>query len=74
MLCKIADLLIEVPEAGGMAPRCQAYLTNETGSADIIIRADRYKMDRHPYQNENMAASLAVLSVHLQAQMKEEKK
>ena len=56
MLCKIADLLIEVPEAGGMAPRCQAYLTNETGSADIIIRADRYKMDRHPYQNENMAA------------------
>ena len=56
MLCRIADLLIEVPEAGGMAPRCREYLTNETGSADILIRADRYKMDRYPYQNEEIAA------------------
>ena len=56
MLCKIADLLIEVPAAGGMSPRCWEYLTNETGSADIVIRADRYKMDRYPYQNEEIAA------------------
>ena len=39
-----------------MAPRCRDYLTNETGSADIIIRADRYKLDRLPYTDENMVA------------------
>lgn len=56
MFCKIADLLIEVPEAGGLAPRCRDYLTDETGSADIIIRADRYKPDRFPYPDENTMA------------------
>lgn len=56
MLCRIADLLIEIPDAGGMAPRCREYLTEEKGSADIIIRADLYKPDRFPYQDENMLA------------------
>lgn len=56
MLFRIADLLIEVPEAGGMAPRCREYLTNETVNADIVIRADLYKSDRYPYPNENMMA------------------
>lgn len=56
MLCRIADLLIEVPEAGGMAPRCREYLTEEKVSADIVIRADLYKSDRFPYRNENMMA------------------
>ena len=53
MLCKIADLLIEVPEAGGMAPRCREYLTNEKGSADIIIRADLYRPEKYPRLDEN---------------------
>lgn len=56
MLCRIADLLIEVPEAGGMAPRCGDYRTNETGGADIIIRTDLYKPDRFPYQDEHIMA------------------
>lgn len=56
MLCRIADLLIEVPDAGGMAPRCRDYLTNEKVSADIIIRADLYKPERFAYQDENMVA------------------
>ena len=46
MLCKIADLLVEVPEAGGMPPRCQAYLYNEIADPDIVIFEDRY--DGHP--------------------------
>lgn len=56
MLCKIADLLIEVPEAGGMAPRCGDYLTNEQGSADIIIRADLYKTEKYPNFDEHGVA------------------
>ena len=48
MLCKIADLLVEVPDAGGMAPRCRDYVTDENVSADILICADRYKYDKYP--------------------------
>lgn len=56
MLCKIADLIIEVPEAGGMAPRCRDYLIHEQVSADIIIRADLYKKDRYPTLDEDGVA------------------
>ncbi|MBO5270610.1 MAG: hypothetical protein J6B77_07480 [Clostridia bacterium] len=42
MLCKISDLLIEVPEAGGMASRCREYQTTETSEADITIDAEEY--------------------------------
>jgi serine kinase of HPr protein (carbohydrate metabolism regulator) len=43
MRCQIADLIVEVPEAGGMAPRCQAYLTNSSKSADIVVRRQDYE-------------------------------
>ena len=48
MLCKISDLLIEIPEAGGMAPRCREYLTDEQGTADIVISAEQYRKDKWP--------------------------
>ena len=44
MLCKIADLIVNIPEAGGMAPRCRAYLTNSQQPADIEIRAEEYEL------------------------------
>lgn len=47
MRCQIADLKVEIPEAGGMAPRCRDYLTTEEGCADIIIRADLYRSDNY---------------------------
>lgn len=56
MLCKIADLIIEVPEAGGMAPRCRDYLTDEQVGADIIIRADLYKKEKYPHFDEDAVA------------------
>ena len=56
MLCKIADLLIEVPAAGGMASRCGDYLINEQVGADIIIRADLYKTEKYPNFDENGVA------------------
>lgn len=56
MRCKIADLLIEIPEAGGLASRCREYLTEETSSADIIIRADRYRPERYSsYDDDGIA-------------------
>lgn len=59
MRCKVAELLVEVPNAGGLAPRCRDYLCNDEGSADIVIRTDLYRTDRyHPDTDPEMIAYL----------------
>ncbi len=45
MLCKIADLYVEVPDTGNMAQRCQNYLTSDKVAADIVIDAANYRID-----------------------------
>ena len=47
MLCKIADLIAEVPAAGGLAPRCEAYLWESAVPADIVIREEEYRAERY---------------------------
>ena len=42
MLCKIADLIVEIPEAGDLVPRCREYHCQEVRSADIIIRTENF--------------------------------
>ena len=49
MLCKIAELIVEVPEAGGIAPRCQGYLWPYEQVPDIVIREDRYRRENWPH-------------------------
>lgn len=44
MLCKVADLLVEIPAAGGMELRCRDYLCPQ-GEADITIDETRYCLD-----------------------------
>ncbi len=46
MICRIADLNIDVPEAGGMAPRCRTYLTDPSAAVDIVIPEENYKLER----------------------------
>ena len=41
MICKIADLLVEIPEEGGITPLLEDYKTN--GQADIIIHPTQYR-------------------------------
>ena len=55
MLCRIADLIVEIPETGGMAPRCRAYLTDRSSKADITIDDDRYVLDDPLYTSTNIA-------------------
>lgn len=43
MLCKIADLITEVPEEGDLVPRCREYLYNGTDGADVIIRTEDFR-------------------------------
>lgn len=58
MLCRISDLLVEIPEAGGMAPRCKEYLYNDADGADIIIRSDLLKPEKMPELPEETAIYL----------------
>ena len=48
MLCKIAELNVNVPEAGGLSPRCQEYLLDTVAEADITIDSKQYRADRYP--------------------------
>ena len=48
MLCKIAELITEVPAAGGMAPRCKDYLYDGESTADIVIRESLYDASKYP--------------------------
>lgn len=55
MRCCIADLIVEIPEAGGMAPRCQAYLTLRTEPADIRICQEDYELSWWKTDDEALA-------------------
>lgn len=45
MYCKIAELLVSVPEAGGLVPRCKEYIEESNTRADVIIRPELYRRD-----------------------------
>ncbi|MBR3952528.1 MAG: hypothetical protein IKJ82_02790 [Oscillospiraceae bacterium] len=54
MLCNIANLLVEIPAAGGMSVRCREYLHYENAIPDIIISEEKYKPEKWPtisYEN-----------------------
>ena len=55
MLCYIADLLVEIPAAGGMAPRCRDYLTDRKEPADIEIRQEEYDLAWWNTDDEDLA-------------------
>ena len=55
MLCKIAELFTEIPAAGGMSPRCRAYLAQEAQQPKIVIDERQYQLDRWKPLGENAA-------------------
>ena len=50
MLCKIADLITEIPQAGGLASRCREYLYSGEATPDITIRMEDYRLERYSSQ------------------------
>lgn len=48
MLCKIADLYVSVPEAGGMDERCERYRANCEANPDIVISEEKYDINHWP--------------------------
>lgn len=47
MLCRIADLFVNVPTAGGLASRCADYVWPEDAPADIEIFPERYRWEKY---------------------------
>lgn len=47
-ICRIADLIVSVPTAGGLAPRCKEYLTDETATPDINISVENFRLENWP--------------------------
>lgn len=57
MICKIADLIAEIPEADGLAARCQAYLFDENAAPDITVRKEDYRREQfHPNTSPEILA------------------
>lgn len=48
MLYKIADLIVEVPTAGGLSSRCTEYLYEQNGVPDIVISEEKYRPEKYP--------------------------
>ena len=48
MRCKIAELIVDVPEAEGLALRCEHYAFPDAPNADIVIREDAYRAELYP--------------------------
>ena len=48
MLCRIADLIVDVPAGGGLAPLCGEYLCDENEKADIVIDEALYQPEKYP--------------------------
>ena len=49
MLCNIAELYVEVPETGGLAPRCQDYCWSGEPDAEVIsIKEEDYEPEYWP--------------------------
>ena len=56
MIYKIADLLVEIPAAGGLAPRCEAYLDIQEALPDIAIEEEGYRLHLYPGQPYEVTA------------------
>ena len=57
MICKVADLIAEIPASGGLSPRCREYLHSGGEAPDIVIREDRYRLHKYsPAFGENNIA------------------
>lgn len=56
MHCKVADLIAEIPTAGGLASRCEAYLYNGETKPSIVVSEEKYRRDRYPNVSDELIA------------------
>lgn len=68
MHCKIADLIVNVPETEGLAFRCQDYKCDEVEGADVSIRTALYRRGKYSqnFGDENIAYMESAYQFYLQ--------
>lgn len=59
MVCKIADLIVAIPEVGGIAPHLSGYLYDSSDAVDIKITAEMY--DASKYASNSSAEFVAYM-------------
>lgn len=71
MICKIADLTVEVPAAGDLVPRCQAYICkNVENPNDVDIRISPEKFRQNQWDGLTGSPYIYLESgAHFQAQL-----
>jgi len=57
MLCKIADLIADIPETDDLTARCREYLCCDGACADVVIRPERYRRGRYAPQTPESAVA-----------------
>lgn len=45
MICKIADLIVDVPTAGDLVSRCREYLYETDDSVDVVISTEQFRQN-----------------------------
>lgn len=48
MICRIAEIIVEIPEAGGITPRCEEYRCEETAVPDIVLSTEYKNSGKYP--------------------------
>jgi hypothetical protein len=48
IICKIADLIAQIPTADGLAVRCKDYLWDENAAPDITVHPELYRPNLYP--------------------------
>ena len=57
MLCRIADLIVDVPASGGLPSRCEEYRCTDAIDVDIIIDANDFQPQKYgDNPNEELVA------------------
>lgn len=58
MKTRIADLIVEIPEAGDLLPRCKAYVCDQMEGTDIVLRTDLFHLEQWKSLSEKDAIYL----------------
>lgn len=69
MLYKIADLITEIPEVGGLAPLLQEYICAGDGPAQITIDPTRFKPELYPAELDETQVAYLESGLHFFAKL-----
>lgn len=55
MHCRIAELIVDIPEAGDLVPRCKEYRVPEEQEPDIVLHLEDFRLDLWKHFSDDFA-------------------